>query len=728
MQPVTAELIQKELPAPPHEIQVGESRYLPVLTSGEASVREISPKGTRDYPMIHAMGGKNVYYFLTPLERGRLQVLPVAYDVRRKDWFDTSASGMRHFADISERRVDWRDPLYTFNTSCYGCHVSQLSTNYNLDTDSYHTSWTEPGINCETCHGASAEHIRVCRAMPEGQKPSDLKLIITKSFSPEQHISSCSSCHAKASVLTDSYKPGEPFFDHFDLVTLESPDYYPDGRDLGENYTYTSWLMNRCAASSNLHCVSCHTSSGRNRFQGENANQACLPCHEKRVKAPVSHTHHKPDSAGSRCVSCHMPKTDFANMQRSDHSFRPPTPATTIEFQSPNACNLCHTDRNAEWADREVRKLHKDDYQAQPLRVARLVDAARKRQWNKLPEMLAYIGDPKRDVVFATSLIRLIGPAPDNSKWTVLREALKDPSPLIRSAAAAGLGGATGTVARDALSAATRDNSRLVRLRAAGALAGYPPDSLSALDRASLGAAVAELETSYRSRQDDWSNHYNLGNLYSRQQQYDQAVRSYRIAAKLRPDEVLPLVNASIAYANLGQQGPAEQMLKQALSLDATNAAANFNLALLKAEQGDLQQSEAYLRVALKKEPDMPAAAYNLAVILSRDRMPEALEWCRKAYDANPAEPKYGYTLAFYLNQSGKPQAAAPLLEQVIVRRPDYPDAYSLLGAIYEARGDRGKAAAIYQRALGLDGLAPETRKMLAAKLALAQRSIKHTP
>ena len=47
--------------------------------------------------MLHALGGKNVYYFLTPLERGRLQTLPVAYDVRTKQWFDTAASGVRHF-------------------------------------------------------------------------------------------------------------------------------------------------------------------------------------------------------------------------------------------------------------------------------------------------------------------------------------------------------------------------------------------------------------------------------------------------------------------------------------------------------------------------------------------------------------------------------------------------------------------------------------------------------
>ena len=118
------------------------------------------------------MGGKNVYYFLTPMERGRLQTLPVAYDVRTRKWFDTAASGVRHFPGAgADAPVHWTDPMYTFNTSCHGCHVSQLSTNYDLKTDTYRTTWAEPGINCESCHGPAQEHVRVCQAAPQGRHP-----------------------------------------------------------------------------------------------------------------------------------------------------------------------------------------------------------------------------------------------------------------------------------------------------------------------------------------------------------------------------------------------------------------------------------------------------------------------------------------------------------------------------------------------------------------------------
>jgi len=175
MQPVTPEFLKTKVEPQKNALTINDHRYQAVFRDGQGFVREQGPKGEKTYPMAHAMGGKNVYYFLTPLDKGRLQVLPVAYDVRKKEWFDTTASMIRHFAEGARTEpVSWRDPLLTFNTSCYGCHVSQLSTNYNPKTGSYHTVWAEPGINCETCHGPAAEHNRVCREAPQGSVPKDL--------------------------------------------------------------------------------------------------------------------------------------------------------------------------------------------------------------------------------------------------------------------------------------------------------------------------------------------------------------------------------------------------------------------------------------------------------------------------------------------------------------------------------------------------------------------------
>jgi hypothetical protein len=147
--------------------------------------------------------------------------------------------------------------------------------------------------------------------------------------------------------------------------------------------------------------VKCHTSSGRYRFREEkDANNACMPCHKARVEHAAAHTHHKAGSPGNKCISCHMPMTSFARMSRSDHSMLPPTPAATIAYKSPNACTLCHTDKDAAWADKTVREWHPRDYQAPVLARAALIEAGRKRDWSKLPAMLDYVKEAQPRVLF----------------------------------------------------------------------------------------------------------------------------------------------------------------------------------------------------------------------------------------------------------------------------------------------------------------------------------------
>jgi tetratricopeptide (TPR) repeat protein len=660
------------------KISPGKSSYEADISGDKGWVVEKGrwPWNRKKYPIEQVLGGKNVYYFLTPMERGRL-----------------------------------------FNTACYSCHVSQLSTNYDLKTDTYHTVWAEPGINCETCHGPSEEHNRVCREAPKGTVPKDLKIIRTKPFTAEQHNSNCGSCHAKLVPLTATFKPGDRFFDHFDLATLEDPDFYPDGRDLGENCTYTLWRMSPCVKSGKLHCIQCHTSSGRYKFKEEaKANEACLPCHKQRVENAAAHTHHKADSPGNKCILCHMPMTDFARMRRSDHSMLPPTPAATITFKSPNACNLCHKDKDAAWADTWVRQWRKRDYQAPILHRANLVDAARKRDWKRLPEMLVYLESKDRDEIYTTSLIRLLRGCDDARKWPAIIKAVKGPSPLVRGAAVESLADGSSPQTTQALLEATGDDYRLVRIRGAMTLAGYPAYLLREEDRAKFAKSTQEYLESILSRPDQWSSHYNLGNYFLQRDELALALPAYLTAEKLEPRAILPYVNASIVYARMGDKGKSEEPLNTALKINPKSSAANFNMGLLKAEQNDLPKAEQYLRAALKEDPTLAVAAYNLSVILSKDRLKEATEWGQKAYQLRP-DPRYGYTLAFYLQQNGHADRSVKVLREVMGKAPAYGDAYLLMGDIYEKQGKKKEAGAIYREALGKEGLPRDARLRIDAKL-----------
>ena len=683
MQPYTAELARTKLAPQKKDITIGKYRYRADISGKTGYVVETGTKGQKKYKIEHVMGGKNVYYFLTPFKKGRLQTLPVAYDVNKKEWFDTAASGMRHFPG-GERgeAVYWKEFPYTFNTACYSCHVSQLSTNYDPKTDTYHTTWAEPGINCETCHGPSAEHNKIAKSTPKGQPLPELGIISTKTMTKQQRNDLCSSCHAKASPLTLEYRPGERFFDHFDLVTLEDPDYYQDGRDLGENYTLTSWSMSPCAKSGKLDCMHCHTSSGRYRFKKEKFNDACMPCHADKVSSPTEHTHHPAECEASKCISCHMPMTAFARMNRSDHSMLPPAPATTIAYKSPNACNICHTDKDAAWSDKYVREWRARDYQAPLLKRAELIDAARKRDWSKLPEMLVYIQSKDRDEVFATSFIRLMRTSQDEQVNTALLATIKDPSPLVRAASADALSLRLTPEGLQAMFEATGDEYRLVRTRAAAGLAGLRMDRLTGELKTRVEKANKEYLDFIMARPDQWTSHYNLGNYQLSRGAFKESIASYRAALNIEPQAVMAMVNSSIAYAQMGENSKAEKSLQNALKIAPDNAAANFNMGLVKAEKNETGQAEKYLRQAIKTDPQMAQAAYNLCIITSKDRINEAVTWCRQAADLRPQDPNYAYTLAFYLYQKGDRDEAIRMLKAILEKYPQYKDAEMLLKEI----------------------------------------------
>lgn len=674
------------------EIRVDSSLFHVEIGNDSLFFFENKDKTLSKYPAVFALGGKNVFYFLTTFSRGRLQVLPLAYDVKRKEWYNNPESALRIFGTGDPDQVlPWKHTAYTFNTSCWSCHVSQLTNNYDLSTHSYHTAWKENGINCETCHGPADDHVRACVKSGD-EVPDDLKIISARSFNHEQQNSNCGSCHAKMHFITGSYPPGGRFFDYFDLITLENPDYYPDGRDLGENYTYTSWLQSPCIRNGNLDCIHCHTSSGRYRFKDENKNNACLPCHEKQVAGGESHSHHPAGTEGALCISCHMPKTEFARMIRSDHSMRPPDPLASKEFGSPNACNICHTDKPNDWSQSYLVKWGKNNLQKEMVEKGMLIRDARKNNWNRLDKMLVALREYRSDPVFSASMIRLLRENSDERKWPAIMDALDNPSPLVRSAAAISLSVHPTDESFKALLDKCKDPYRLVRKSAAESLSAFPVSMLQDTDSASYGRAMHEYIASITAREDDWASYANLGSFYLNRQQFDKAQEQYRISLNLFPENVEVLVNSGLLDAILGNPDQAESKFKKAIELAPENEVSYLNYALLLGEMKRYEEAKANYEKVLNINPHSGVAAYNLSVIESSDNPASAISYARIASQNEPLNPKYVYTLGYFLYKNNQYREATRVMEKMILDFPSEGDAYLLLYEIYRASGHTRQA------------------------------------
>ncbi len=55
---------------------------------------------------------------------------------------------------------------------CAECHSTYLQKNYNLEKDSYNTTWSDINVNCEACHGPGSEHLDWAK-LPEGSRSYD---------------------------------------------------------------------------------------------------------------------------------------------------------------------------------------------------------------------------------------------------------------------------------------------------------------------------------------------------------------------------------------------------------------------------------------------------------------------------------------------------------------------------------------------------------------------------
>jgi len=667
LQPWSASLAA--LVPPQHEpIEVDGHMYRADSTPGKGWVED---ETGLQYLIAYALGGKNYYNFLTRLDDGRLQVLPIFYDVREKRWRNTTLGMVRHFENgLEDRPVSWRDPMLTFNAACFSCHVSQLESNYDPQTDSYATTWNEPGISCESCHGPASEHVRVCRAAPANRPPGDLEIIAWHDLSIEQQNDSCSGCHAKATPLTARFETGDRFWDHFDLASFEHIDHYADGRDLGENYTIGSWLLSPCVTRGGLSCTHCHTSSGRYRLRATNANHACLPCHQERVNNAAAHMHH-PDGGVTQCIQCHMPMNPFGGMNQSDHSMRPPMPHLSQAVGSRNACVMCHDDKDHAWALEQIRSWHPDFEKrtAPELDRALLVKGLRDGHWQKIPAALDFIANPDADPLFAAALIRLLPPSNNPRQRTLLRDlASAARHPLVRGAAAAGLDADAVPEDRPALFKAISDDYRLVRIRAAERLAALSERDVPIEYRDWLARAIHEMWDSYNLRLDHWSSHFNAGNILMRQNQLEAAAAKYDRAHALRRDIPQPLINGAMAFARLGRLDEAESRLKKAAGLPEPCAEAHFNLGLLYAELGRRAAAARELSRALELAPQNAAAACNLAILKAGTDYPETFRLLRMAIEAAPDNPRYVHTLAFYYLEAREPDLARQVILEALQR------------------------------------------------------------
>jgi len=158
--------------------------------------------------------------------------------------------------------------------------------------------------------------------------------------------------------------------------------------------------------------------------------------------------------------------------------------------------------------------------------------------------------------------------------------------------------------------------------------------------------------------------------------QPEEALKAYRAAAQLRPDDGAVLQGAAWLLRRLGQVDDALPLLQKALVLEPERPELHNDLGLLFQDREDFAKAITFHRRALKLNPRFTPALINIGVAHKRlGRIDDAIQACRAALEIDPNLPEGHNNLGNLYRIQGKHAQALRHIRRALQLRPDYPDA-----------------------------------------------------
>jgi len=133
-----------------------------------------------------------------------------------------------------------------------------------------------------------------------------------------------------------------------------------------------------------------------------------------------------------------------------------------------------------------------------------------------------------------------------------------------------------------------------------------------------LNEARVYLEQTVKLRADYPEAWNNLGMIAGQESQLDEAIRCFNRSLQIRPDYVTALLNLGNIYRRQGSIPESSRLLNRALELEPENAEANYSLGMLYARQNDLARAMELLQKSVAIRPSYPDAINNLGVLYVR--------------------------------------------------------------------------------------------------------------
>lgn len=659
-------------------------------------VRTDGPDGKMtDFEVAYVFGYFPLEQFLIRFPDGRLQALNICWDSTAAEdggqrWFhlyptdETPANDLFH----------WTGMLQNWNFMCAECHSTNLQRKFDLEQNSYATTWSEIDVSCEACHGPGSRHILWERAFAQGLNPRNKsasrgllvnlkspdkgfwffeqdKTIATRSepLASRVEVESCARCHSRRSQLTADYEYGRSFFDHNRLTLLDEFLYHADGQNQDEVYVYGSFLQSKMYTAG-VTCSDCHDyHTTRTKGSG---NQVCARCHLAQVYDSPDHHFHQKGKGGDSCLDCHMQSRNLMVVDgRRDHSFRIPRPDLTLELGTPNACSDCHDDKSVQWSQDAIVKWYGDGRLQGPHYAVALF-AGRTGEPGALERLRFLVGAPDQPDIAKATALSLMSRFAGTSEIPEVVQALTHDNPLVRGAAVRSLVSSHPERQLSLAGPLMQDEIRDVRQAAAQLIAGLSLPEADNAQNPLITQANFLWEQALRSNEERPESQLGLAAMYINRGERSSAEKCFRTALALEPRFNTSYVNYADFLRRDQRHQEAEDILRQGVVAIHDSADIKHSLGLLLVSMGDLPGALVFLEEAVVQRENIARYAYVYAVALhDAGKVEQSLRVLEESLARNSWDWDSLLACALYAMQLNEPSRAVGPVDKLVQLNPN---------------------------------------------------------
>jgi len=618
----------------------------------------------KDYEISYTFGVYPLQQYMIKFPKGNVQVMDIAWDSRTKEeggqrWYHIHADDNVTAGDV----LHWTGQNFNWNYMCADCHSTNLKKNYDVKTKSYHTTWDIINVSCEACHGPASKHMEWSKTPLKALDNKGFALSFKnkmwkwdvntkekKGGAAHQELEVCAKCHSRRSQLDDNYVPGNKFSDHYLAVQLEQNLYFPDGKIQDEVYVYDSFLQSKMYAAG-VTCTDCHNPHTLDRKS--KGDKVCSQCHSEEKYMAASHHKHKEGGEGASCISCHMPARTYMGVDsRNDHSFRVPRPDISVEMKEvPNACNLCHTDKDAQWSTDAMKKWY-GKIPVGKQNFAHSLQALRTNSKDAPKNLYEVLMSDAPDIAKATATAYL-GNYPSKQTYTTTLQMLGKSDAQIRRSALIALEAFPPKMRMKKTFEMLNDPVKIVRMEAARQLSAFSLGEVDQKTKEILEKAFDEYEKILLFTAERPESQVSLGVFYTNRKMLEKAEKAYEEAMRLQPQFVPAYINYSNFLMNQSKSKEAFDILQEGIKNIPNMGILHHALGLWYVRDKKSDKATQELKKAAQLDVNNARFAYVYAISVGKTDPKKAIEILEKAYAKHNGNLQIVSGLAYYYKQTG---------------------------------------------------------------------------